>query len=314
MRMIQPLLMTDTEFTSSNIPEDDETEWSDSTSYTAGDKAMIATQYEGVDYHMVYECVTANTNKFPPDYLTGDPIYWKQLYRTNRWRMWDDKSRSVSSKASPIVVRVTPGLLFNSTALLNLKADALNVRVNDPTAGDVYDEDIEMIDLAGIDDFYEWFFSPLKWRTDVALLDLPAYPDAYIEITVENTGVNVEVGEWVIGNLKVLGSAEYPYKVQTDNFSVKSTDPGDGYPQVTENLYIKLVNFSFLLDANKVVDIERTIGVYLNVPAVYIGYLGDVTDVAQETIVFGYIKSNSIKVQSTGTNNAEGKLKIEELS
>lgn len=313
MRMIQPLEMTDTKLTSSNIPEDDETEWSDVTAYVAGDKVMVV-----ADYHMVYECVTANTNKFPPDYLTGDPIYWKQLYRTNRWRMWDDKSRSASSKASSIVVRITPGLLFNSTALLNIKADAVNVRVNDPIAGDVYDEDIEMIDLIGIDDFYEWFFSPLKNKSDIALFDLPAYANAYIEITIENTGENAELGEWVIGNLKILGSAQYPYKVQVDNYSKKTTDPGDGYVQITENLYTKIVSYSFLLSGNKVNDVQKTLGIYLNIPAVYIGYLDDDAainnGVAQESIVFGFPKSNSIKCNGMGINNAQGTLNIEELS
>lgn len=317
MRQIQPIIITDDEFTSSNITEADESVWSDVTAYVAGDKVMVLLA-EGVSYHMIYECVTGNTDKFPPDNLSGDPIYWKQLYRTNRWRMWDDKSRSASTRSDSIVVRLTPGVIYNATALLNVVTDSINVRVNDPTAGDVYDEDIDMLDLAGIDDFYPWFFSPLKKKDNIALFDLPAYPNAYIEITLTNTGETVELGEWVVGNLKELGSAAYPYKVQIDNYSTKQTDPGDGYPIIDPKLYLKIASYNYVIDGNKVGDIQETLGLYLNTPAVYVGYLDDAAasneGIGQETIIFGYIKSASIKVSGVGVNNAAGSLKIEELS
>lgn len=310
MRMIRPIAMTDAIFNTSTIPETDATEWSAVTAYVAGNVAMVSTTY-----HTIYKCLVGNTNKFPPDNI--DNGYWQKLYRTNRWRMWDEKSKSASFYGATIDVSVIPGELFNAMALLNVVADDITVQVTDPTEGLVYDRDIDMLDLTGITDFYEWFFEPLANKTSIALFDLPAYPAASLRIIVYNTGGNREVGEFVFGTLKELGRAQYPYNVSVDNYSKKKDDPDDGYPIIDEKKFFKIVDYNLLIDPDKVANIENEIGIYLNTPAVYVGYLDDddaeSAGIGQETIIYGYVKSFDANVEGIGVANATARLSIEEL-
>lgn len=316
MRLIDPIIITDSEFTSSTIPEPDtgETLWSGATSYAIGDEALVTDATESEDDHWIYIALQANTNKYPPNNQTGDTPIWAKYKRSNRWRMWDDRSKSYSFKTDSIIVALTPGSLFNSLGLFNITGDAVDVLMVDPTAGTVYDESIDMLDLTGINDFYPWFFNPLAFKKTIVLTDLPAYPAATITITIANTGDTAEVGEYVLGTLQELGDSGYPYSGGVDNYNRKTRDDL-GFATIEEREFFNYIDYSFLDETNRVFATKEVIGEFTLRPAVFIGYLDDAevgdSGLARETIIFGYVKSYSYTVDNP--NKASHSLQVEEL-
>lgn len=62
MKLIQPTTVTGSVLTSSNVAENDYAAWNSSTSYTIGQKVIV------VATHKIYEALTNNSNKYPPNY------------------------------------------------------------------------------------------------------------------------------------------------------------------------------------------------------------------------------------------------------
>lgn len=309
MRCIAPITVTDSNFNASGIPEPDTGEalWSNAVSYSTGDLALVTDAPDPDDDHWIYISLQdSNLNHYPPD----SPAWWAKYQRSNRWRMWDNRRKSVSSESNSITASITPGILFNATAILGIKSDTLNITVNDPTEGDVYDEDIDLIDLTGINDFYPWFFEPLKNKENIILTDLPAFPAATIYLTATNTGDTVEIGEWVVGRLKILGSSGYPTSGSIDNYNRKIEDDL-GFAIVEERGFQSLVDYVFHYPASDAYDVRNFIGEFLTDPGVWLGYVNEDPDLAEETVLFGIVKDFSYSVSDK--YNAEGELSIEEL-
>ena len=78
--------------------------------------------------------------------------------------------------------------------------------MTDPTDGVVYDETIDMQDDSGVVDWYTWAYNPIVQVTEVAVTDLPPYKDAYIEITITNTGGTAKCGQIVLGPVSAMGN------------------------------------------------------------------------------------------------------------
>ena len=83
MKLIQPTTVTDSKLTSSNVTENDYAAWSNSTTYTVGQKVIV------IATHKIYECLINNKNKYPPDYTSGTLPEWLDLGATNKWKMFD---------------------------------------------------------------------------------------------------------------------------------------------------------------------------------------------------------------------------------
>lgn len=309
MKIVKPIPTTSTTLTASDVPETDHSEWSSASTYASGDRVIVIAE------HKIYESqISANNNKYPPNYLADgdpdtDPVVpnsWLEISATNKWKMFDGKSRAVTSQADSIEVEITPSELFNSLGILNIEADSVSVVVEDPTDGIVYSLDVDMIDLTEIVDFYEWFFLPLARLTDVVLTDLPAYLDATLTITLEDPGAIVEVGEVVPGTVKGIGILRYGTSLGISDFSRKEIDEY-GNATIDERTYSKRVDYDVSVRTNRIYDIQRTLAQYRATPLLYIG-----VEEMSETVTYGFYKDFSIVL--SGLNRSECSLQVEELS
>lgn len=309
MDIIPPIPITDSVFTSSNVPETDEDEWSVIVGYVVDDLVMV------LDTHTIYKCQAANTGKYPPDHLAdGDPDAdpevpdtWAVVSATNRWKMWDNRSKSSTVQADSIIAEVTPGELFNTMAVINLVGVSANVTVTDPVAGEVYNHDVDLIDLSGINDFYDWAFNPLERISDFVLDDLPAYALATAKLTVLNTGSTAQVGESVVGRKRILGTTEHGTSIGIQNYSRKEVDEETGDATIESRPYAKTVNYVSLVLTSRVSYVQRILAANIDVPAIY---FGDKSCTA--TIVFGFFKSFNIVLTDGEYSNCT--LTTEELS
>lgn len=292
MKVIIPIVINDTTLTSSNVPENDYAAWSSVTNYVIGDFVIVTTP----NVHKIYQALTNNLNKYPPSYLTGATPDWAEISATNRWKMFDKKAQSATSKATSIIVEITAGVIVNSLAAVNIAGDAANVTVTDPTDGIVYDHDVDLLDLSSVYDFWTWFFSPLANLTNFTLTDLPAFPAATVKLTVEKTTGNAEIGEAVLGSTFECGSTEYPIRIGIEDYSRKDIDD-DGNAVITQGRYRNYMDIESLLQTNLVNGIKNVLTGLRGTPVMYIG-AEDVT----ESIIYGFYQDFEITEDNLNTS------------
>ncbi len=306
MKIIEPITISDAMFTSSTVSEDDYDAWSDATEYDPDDYVII------VATHLVWKCILTNTNKPPADNIydgDADPVtgYWTLIGSTNKWKIFDGKSKDYCEDSAVITIVITPGTLFNAIGFVNVIADTISVSVSDPIAGTVYSETVNMKDLSGIEYFYDWFFGSISNIEDAVLLNLPAYSSGIITISINNGTDDVSVGEIVIGKIATIGEAVYGTGLSIEDYSIKEIDPDIGSIDIEEGTFSENVSYEVSMASNRVYYAKKILSKYRAAGIIYIG-----EENTPETIVFAFLKDFSIILQNF--NRSECSLEVEELT
>lgn len=288
MRVIPPLTITDAILKSSTAaePGTGEVVWNAGTAYTVGTKVYLA------ENHKRYECTVANTGRNPSTDTTT-PAAWLELGPTNKWAMFDLLRNTATVQASPLKVVITPGVRFDSVALLGLVADAAEVVVKVANVV-VYTKQVTLRTriVTGWKDYY---FKPFTTRPSFALFDLPLYTGATIEITLTRTTGNVECGACVIGTSEYLGAVEYDAQNDTLNFSRVDRDAFGNSVLVPRRNVPKTIQ-NIILDKSKV-NAARAVRDALNAkPAVWCGLDDSADGFFESLFILGYYRRFSINL------------------
>lgn len=294
MRVIKPIEITDSLLTSSTIAEPDSGE----VTWTAGTR-LLGERFISTVTHRVYEVVAdPSTTDDPVDGVNANPATWVDVGPTNKFAMFDTINSTQSSETTQLVVVIDADQITNSIAGFSISGvTAINVTMDDPIDGEVYNTDIDMVDNSEVSDWYYYFFAPIARSSSFALLDLPAYPDATITLTVD--GGDILFGNLVLGNQLVLGAANYNTSVQLLDFSRKETDQF-GNVTVVPGRTSKLVNYDVTILKNRVNYVFDVIASLTTVPAVWIG--DDGTN--DPTTVFGYYRDYQNNISSPTITDA----------
>jgi len=282
LRVVKPITIDDSIIDSSTIPEPDasvgEVTW------TAGTR-LLGERFISIVTHRVYEVVAdPSTTDDPVVGVNANPPTWVNVAPTNKFAMFDNINSTQSEETTQLVIVITAGEITNSVAGFNIQgANAINVTMDDPVAGEVYNRDVDMNDNSEVSDWYYYFFSPIVDVQQFALLDLPAFPDATITITVD--GGAIKFGSLILGNQIELGIANFGTSVQLLDFSRKETD-SFGNVVVTQGRTSKLVDFDVTIPKDKVNFVFNTLSSITTIPSVWIG--DDGTN--DPTLVFGYYR------------------------
>lgn len=207
MKIIPPIRVTDTVFSTSTVPEPDssmsEVVWSASTAYAAGD-VRIRTQT-----HRRYraKAAIASSVTTPPE---SDAANWEDIGPTNRWAMFDYDRNTATQRAggSLTTALALPGRV-SAVALFGLTAHS--VRVIMRVAGSpVYDRTLNL-STRPVASWLQHFFEPFTFRESVVLLDLPLFAGATLEVQLSRTdggpvaleslafGLPVDIGDTQLG-------------------------------------------------------------------------------------------------------------------
>jgi hypothetical protein len=279
MKLVPPITVTTSNLTASNVSIT-ETAWTAGTYNTGVQRYVGTTLYEVV--------ATPSTTDEPTAGAIKDPPSWVAVGSINRFKMFDFSIGQATTKASPIEVTITPGEVINAVALFEVTgATTVQVEVNDPTDGLVYDETRTLADYTGIANWYDYFFAPYELDVDAVFLDLPAYFGAAITITITGSG-NVSVGECILGRQRVYGSTAINTSLGIEDFSRKERDAFGNF-EVVERRFAKLGNFDILLANSEVTPMFRVLADQRAKPTLYIG--GD--DFA-ETYILGFFRDFAI--------------------
>ena len=282
MRLIKPVEITPAKLISSNVPETDYPAWLVSATYALGDRVLLN--------HHIYEALAAVTAGVKPGEEVVDkdhPAKWQDRGMDNRWRMFDSKVESLTTNPGTIEVTIRPGAVVNSLALFNLQGRSVTVSMVDPVEGEVYRKEVSLVDAA-VTNWYDWFFEPVGRRTDLVVLDMPAYGSANVVVTIDAGAEVAAAGHLVIGAVKQIGTALYGSSVGINDYSRKSTDEF-GNSVVIQRSFSNRAEFDVALDTSEVTKVRRLLADLRATPVVWIG-----EESYEATILFGFYKDFQI--------------------
>lgn len=258
MKIIEPVAISDAMLLSSSVPENDAPAWSDSTSYSVGQRVLAD--------HRVYEAIENNVGMAP----ALSPAEWIPVGASNRWRMFDARIGSVTSAADAVSVTVRPGLI-GAIALIGVSADSVTVSMVDSAEGVVFEESVELQDTSVVRDWFGYFFEPISVRSSAVIANLPPFRAAEVTVTIQAPGAIAHVGELVFGRLWQFAPAfRYGSSFEIQDFSRKDRDPW-GTWSVGERDYSHGGRWPVLVRNDQVDDLIRVLARLRARPAVYIG-------------------------------------------
>jgi len=306
MRVLIPFTFTDSNLISTTIAENDYTQWSSVTSYVVGNRVISTTT------HRIYEALQASTN-VDPTTDTSDPPYWLDIGATNRWKAFDQKISDPVTVADGVnTIEYTLGAFgipSNSVTLFGLKGRSASLVVTDATDGEVYNQEISLIDNALVNDWFTYFFEPARVKSEAIFEGIPPYANAEYDITVEDaTDAEPELGQIVLGQEYELGKTNYGTSVSIEDFSRKERDDF-GNAILVERPFAKLIDFDFIVNTNEVRRTAILLETVRATPAVY--YAGPDTE-RFGTTVYGFFRNFSINLDGPAISNVT--LEVEGLT
>lgn len=295
MILIKPIAVTPSVLTASSIPQPDasvgEVEWVAGT-YNTGDQRIMSSTGK------LYEVVASPSTADQPDVGAAKSVpTWIEVSATNRYRAFDAVIDTQSTEStSPLTIELSPTGICNSIAAFNLSGISdVNVTVYDGLT-EVYNDDIDLTDDMLVIDEYTWFFSPIVFRNQFVLIDLPAYNNPKISVTFSGDSA-VAVGEVVIGNQQVLGDALYGTAVETVDYSVYETDDF-GNRQVVRRRTADLVEFRVAVQKNRINYVRNILKDVRGVNCVWFGE----NAIDDATLVYGFGRGSRIPIETPTIN------------
>lgn len=192
---------------------------------------------------------------------------------------------------------ITPGVLQNSVALINMLGDSARVKVTDPTEGIVYDTTVSLVSDSGIVDWYAYYFTSIEYTTDYIFDDLPAYSSADIRVQVISAGTTPVLGAMVLGSQYIIGTALHGTSAGIINYDRKTTD-SFGNTQITSVGFSKRAEYDCIIETGKTAEVQNVLADTRGTAAVWIGNAD-----YGATIVYGFFKDFSIILSDAVTSD-----------
>ena len=298
VRLIPPSPVTDASLIASNVPESDYPVYSASATYAADAYVIVTT---GV--HRIYQnnSGASQTGVYPPT----NPTVWRDVAATNRWRMFDVYSSTITSNPDSIIVELTTTSSSNTLALLALQATHVIVKVTHPTDGIVLNKTYDMLNVGVIDGLYDWLFVDRETKTQLLELALPPYRGLTVRVEIHAAGGVAQCGTLILGRQYVLGKLNWGYSWGLVDYSRKETNE-DGIITIKERGFSSQPEFSLSVDLHDFDAVARLAAKYRATPAVWIA--GSEQEVMT---VFGFYKDFRLVVPHSAW--AECSLQIEGL-
>jgi hypothetical protein len=292
--------------TASNVPEDDHPAWDIGESYDLGDTV--------IHQQRIWESLGGyNIGNDPVD----SPDDWLLLGATNRWRLLDGGTGSLTTNPESIEITLEPtDQVANGVAFFNVDASEIQIDVyNGSTL--TYTATLEIFAGLSESNWWAYFFGESVGAFDPARdlvdLGLPSIFSPRIEISIRNPGGTAACGLIVIGRQQPLGTTVYGSSVGIRDYSRKDVDEFGNF-SVVQRRFAKTADFDVVIRTRDVASLQRALAGRRALPTVYIGAEDASFDAAQqiheETIIYGFYRDFSIvlgdRVESRCTIDIEG--------
>jgi hypothetical protein len=223
--------------------------------------------------HKIYESlVGSNLSYYPPIDINQTTPKWLEVSSTNKWKALDGKTTSQTEQVSPIVYTITPGVAFNSVALLNVAATSVTIAVDSPA----YSQTVS------------------TGATDIVKTDLAGGVASVLTITITNSAGLSKVGEIIVGNYFSLGTFKPAPTVGIISYSRKEQDAFGDWTIIPRS-YSKKMSCAVHIATTSVDSVFNLLAGYRDTPLVWIGSTS-----YSSTILYGYYKDFSIVLSIPG--------------
>ncbi|HSH98883.1 MAG: hypothetical protein ACAH07_06040 [Methylophilaceae bacterium] len=288
MKMIRRVPIDDSSFVSSNVAENDYAAHSMGTTYALTNRVIVV----AANVHKVFESLqSANTGHNPLLDDQKNPVWWLEVSATNRWKMLDSFVSSQTANPNSIILTLAIDPLIDSVSLQNIDGTQVHLTMTVPVDGLVYDKTINLISDSGIDDYFEYWFSPIEKLSTYNFTDLSLYSDSSILVELINDGGIAKCGALVVGLSRDYGGSMFGLELGRTDYSAVVTDDF-GNTSITKRGNTRDMNLTLWVSNNDLASVDKVLSEYLSVPAVYIG-----TDVYQEaTTLYAIYQSYSLVV------------------
>jgi len=295
MKIVKPISVVDGDIISSTADTSAYSAWNSGTTYTADNMVYYA-------FHD-WKAVATSTGVTPGTDITK----WIDQGASNKYAMFDGVVGNATTAASTTLdVEIATGELINAVVFFGIVGNSLQLQVDDPTDGIVYDETFLLNDYSGILSGYAYYFSDVAERTtDLAIMDLPNYTTASIIVSIDNGVSPAAVAEMVVGTKKELGTTNFGTSVSIKDYSVKDVDDFGNYT-IVQRKFAKLVDYDINVDTSRIAAVQKQLASVRATPTVFIG-----NEEYPETIVYGFYKDFSIVI--SGPSKSSGSIQVEGL-
>lgn len=281
LKVTQPITITDSNMTST-VPETDYAAYNAATTYAVGNR-VIRTQT-----HRIYESLVASNIGNTPE---TSPTKWLDIGPTNKYAMFDTVNSTQTSQATSIVVTITPGQVVNTVGLLNLDATSVRVKMTSSPTGTVYDTTVNLNDNGTINDWYQYYFTPIQRRTDVVFTDLPSYGNGVIEITITYTSGTAKCGTCIVGFSKTLGNfVTLGASVGIQDYSRKEKDQFGNYILIQRS-YSKKMKCMLTIENTQIDAFQSFMASLRTTPCLWIG-----NENYSSTYIYGFYKDFDVVI------------------
>jgi hypothetical protein len=274
--------MTEGMLISSNVPESDHAIWNNAVTYTSGQRVIMTT---GI--HKVFEALTTNLNRAPDLY----PLDWVEVSPTNRWKMFDSSGGTITTvPAGNIQFNFTADRV-TSMGFMDIVANSIRVKASTTLDGVFFDQTYQIPDRAVINDWYDYFTQDPFRARELIIFDIPAVSGVTFEITIENQGNTIEVGNFVFGSAVQLGLTQYGATAGIVDYSIKNVDDF-GRATVVERPYARRIDVK-LYTHNQVVDgVVQRLNQLRATPCLWVG----AKDAFETMSVYGFYRDYSVEI------------------
>jgi len=283
MKLIEGIEIIDSNLTSTNVAEDDHSEWSSVTAYPVGGKCMV------VAVHGTYEALIENTNLYPPDNITGENPAWLFTGTTNARKMFNQSYYDQTVNPTSIEVVMDLGRI-NSIGLMNVEAAGINIKVEFDGV-EVYNKDLDMR-LRTVTNWYEYIYTPIILKTESVLTDLPISGGTTLTVTLTGSeGQDVKCGLCIPGFATKLGDSLWGCQVGVDNWSRKARDVFGGF-DITQRNYSDTMSDTIYLQNDMTNYVKHLIQPYFTKPGLWVA-----EESIESTVIYGFYRDFNITME-----------------
>jgi hypothetical protein len=283
LRLIVPVEVTPTKLVSSTLAETDETEWVSGTTYALNARVQVTSN------HKIYQSLQAGNLGKSPSLAENIGVWWQEVSPTNRYKMFDTSNSTTSVASGTMTFVIQPGRTINGIALLGMKGvSSARVIMTSSVEGVVFDQTYDLRELIHEASWYSYFYDVASLVSDFTVLDLPAYGNSTITVTLTGSGT-IALGTFIMGSQMSIGlGAEYGARVGIQDYSrAEYNDYGDLI--LVRRNYSQRASFEMTLTKAETDYVNRIITSLRATPVLWIG-----TDEYESTLLFGIFKEFEI--------------------
>lgn len=253
---------------SNNAPERlaGQVEWSDQ-SWPAG--SIVTRTATRRVYRAVYDVPSGGV---PPEenIAVAQLPYWIDTGPMNQGGLFDGQvgTQTVGPEGDDLVIVLRPGVVTD-VWLGNLSlANSVQVTLLDkPDGSIVYDREISMYEP--VTNYWDWWFAPFSFATDVIFGGIPAYRNGELTITLK-TGSAARIGMAAIGKTERLGCTLWDPETDHRNYSARQLDNTWGPSEGTGGVVTRDQRYTVIVEPEEAPRVSRFMDRAMRRPAVWI--------------------------------------------